>query len=228
MPVGTVVHRARQAHRQRKRAFVLQHQVGKHVAHQGLLVQHPAEGRTDRAVVQRLRHRCALAGRGTDHAIEARHRHHLDDGANATTFLAHHPRQRAAQLGLARRVRDVAHLALQSQHLHRVLAAVGPPTRQQEARQPAGRLRQHQERIAHRRRDEILVADELVGSARTLGVHRVRTGGVGAHVRAALLFGHRHADRQALLGRIRHVARIVDARGDPRLPELREFGRRAQ
>ena len=61
--VGAVVHRARDAHRQRERAFALEHQVGEHVAHQRLLVQHLAEGRADRAVVQRLRHRRALAGR---------------------------------------------------------------------------------------------------------------------------------------------------------------------
>ncbi len=135
MRVGAVVHRARDAHRQRERAFVLEHQVGQHVAHQRLLVEHPAEGRADRAVVQRLRHRRALAGRGADHAVEARHRDHLDDRAHAAAFLADHPRERAAQLGLARRVRDVAHLALQAQHLQRILGAVGPPARQQEARQ---------------------------------------------------------------------------------------------
>jgi hypothetical protein len=37
----------------------------------------------------------------------------------------------------------VAHLALQAQHLQRVLAAVGAPARHQEARQPGGGLRQH-------------------------------------------------------------------------------------
>ena len=115
--VGPAVHRARDAHGQRERAFALERQVGEHVAHQRLLVEHLAERRADRAVVQSLRHRRALAGRGADHAIEARHRDHLDDRAHAAALLADHPRERAAQLGLARRVRDVAHLALQAQQL---------------------------------------------------------------------------------------------------------------
>ena len=46
------------------------------------------------------------------------------------------------------------------------LVPSGPPARQQEARQAAGRLRQHQKGIAHGRRHKILVADQFVGLAR--------------------------------------------------------------
>ena len=63
---------------------------------------------------------------------------------HAAVFLAHHPGQRTAQPGPPE-AGDVAHLALQAQHLHRVPAAVGSPARQQEARQPRPGLGQHQE-----------------------------------------------------------------------------------
>ena len=59
---------------------------------------------------------------------------------------------------------------------------------------PAGRLRQRQEGVRHRRRAEPLVPGQPPALAVGLGA-----GGVGAHVRAALLLGHRHADRRARL-----------------------------
>ena len=62
MLVCAVVQRACHAHRQRERALVFEHEVGEHVLHQRLLVQHLAEGRADGAVVQRLGHRRPLPG----------------------------------------------------------------------------------------------------------------------------------------------------------------------
>jgi hypothetical protein len=71
--------------------------------------------------------------------------------------------------------------------------------RQEKAAQPRLGLRQHQEGIAHRRRDEPLVAGEAVAPAP--GVVAVGHGlrGVGAHVGSALLLGHAHAHRHAVL-----------------------------
>src|ERR1700734_3487054 len=71
---------------------------------------------------------------------------------------------------------------------------------------------QHEKRVTHRRRDEELVADEFVSLAASLGAHGNGPRGIGAHVRAALLLGHRHADRQALFLIGGDVTRIVDAR----------------
>jgi len=179
-------------------------------------------------VVQGLAQRHAHAARGADHAVEAGHGHHFDDGRHAAPFLAHHPGQGAAQFGFAGGVGGVAHLLFQALHLHRVLAAVRPPARQQEARESARRLRQHQEGVAHRRRDEELVAHQLVGLAGAFRAQRQGARGVGAHVRAALLFGHGHTDGEALLLLGRHIARVVDPRGDFRHPLRGEVGLQLQ
>ena len=84
------------------------------------------------------------------------------------------------------------------------LRAVGPPARHQEARQPALGLRQHEERVAHRRRAEPLVSDERRSASPLPCVARVV---LARTSRAALLLGHRHAAQRALLlarpGRLR-------------------------
>ena len=85
--------------------------------------------------------------------------------AHAPTLRADHPAERAAQLRLARRVRDIAHLALEADDLQRVLRSVGSPARHEKTRQAPRRLREHEKRVAHRRRDEELVADEFVSLA---------------------------------------------------------------
>ena len=133
--------------------------------------------------------------------------------------------QRAAPFGLAGGIiRGVAHLALQPNELDSVFRSVGAPARREETGQPAFRLCEHEKRIAHRRRDEELVAGDLV-----LPIpYRRRPRRVGPHVRAALLFRHRHADRRAVLLCDRDVARIVDAAVDLRQPLLREFRLQAQ
>ena len=88
----------------------------------------------------------------------------------------------------------------------------------EKTREAPRRLGQHEKRVAHRRRDEELVADEFVSLARALDADGNRPRRVGAHVRAALLLGHRHADRHALLLIGGNIARIVDARLDLRQP----------
>ena len=98
------------------------------------------------------------------------------------------------------------------------LAAIRQPARHQEAAQPGVGLGEREEGIRHRRRAEPFVADQLEGAlARRDGAR-----GVGAHVRAALLLGHRHADQRAALGRDRRNRRIVLVRQDLGQPLARE------
>ena len=85
--------------------------------------------------------------------------------------------------------------------------AVGPKARHEEAGEPARRLRQHQEGVAHRRGEEPFVADDGIAVA-----IRRRRRGVGAHVGAALLLGHAHAERHAGFFPPRPKCRVVAAR----------------
>jgi hypothetical protein len=70
---------------------------------------------------------------------------------------------RVEELDLGARVAAVAELVLEALDLDRVLAAVGVPARHEEARRAAvGRARDDQVRVAHRRREEPLVAADRV------------------------------------------------------------------
>ena len=216
--VVAMVERAPDPHRQRQRRLGLDREVGEHRGHDRLVDEQRAEGVALPAMVDRLRDRRPHARGRADHAVEAGHRHHLEDGRDAPPFRPDHPAERAAQLRLARGIGDIAHLALQADDLQRVLGPVRAPARHEEAGEAAGRLGEHEKGVAHRRRDEVLVADELVSLPRAAGADRKSAGGVGAHVRAALLLGHRHADRQALLLGGRDIARVIDAGSDLRQP----------
>ena len=69
---------------------------------------------------------------------------------------------------------------------------------------------------------------ERVLRARSAAIQGQREGGVGTHVRAALLLGHRHArDRRTLLLR-RDRARVIGGCSQQRLPLGRQLGLRAQ
>ena len=102
------------------------------------------------------------AGGAAHHAVEAGVVDHLDDGRHAAALLADHPRPGAPELDLARGVGAVAELVLQALDVESVAPAVGKDAREQEARQAARRLGQHEERVAHRRGAEPFVAGELV------------------------------------------------------------------
>ena len=125
-------------------------------------------------------------------AVESRQLHHLQNGADAGALFADSPGGGVHELDLARCVRTVAELVLQALKSKRVDRAVEAETRQQKAREPAGRLRQDQECVAHRRRQKPFMADDRIGVA-----VRRRGRGVGAHVGTALLFRHPHAKRHA-------------------------------
>ena len=88
----------------------------------------------------------------------------------------------------------VAELVLEALEGEGVAGAVVEGTRHDEAGESAGRLGQHEEDVAHRRRAEPLVAGQAVGLAQQRTTRRGDGAGrVGAHVRAALLLGHAHA-----------------------------------
>ncbi|MCY1284062.1 hypothetical protein D9M70_329560 [compost metagenome] len=165
---------------------------------------------------------------GADHAVEAGQRDHFDDGRHATPLLAHHPGQGAAVLHLAGGVGPVAQLVLQALDVELVAAAVRAVARQQEAGQPLVGIGQGEEGVAHGRRAEPLVADQFVGLARAGNPHRVGAGGVGAHVGAALLLGHGHADGDPGLLLHGQVARVVLGGEDLRQPFLGDIRLQAQ
>ena len=210
------VHRRGQAQGQGRGGLALQRHVGQHVEHQRVLHQTPPEGAPLRRVVQRERQRVPHQAGGAERAVQPRQRPHGQDLRHAAPLLADEPGERAVELHLRAGVGVVAELVLQSLDRDRVDRAVGAPARQEQAAQTLRRLRQHQEGVAHRRREEPLVACEA--EAPPPGVLAVGLGarGVRANVRAALLLGHAHAHRQGGLGRRRGEARVVGRGGQPR------------
>ena len=120
---------------------------------------------------------------------------HPDDRRDAASLLADEPRAHALELDLARGQRARAELVLEA-----LDAEAGIARLEQEAGQPGGRLGERQEDVAGGIGAEPLVAGQLVAAvAERLGARRV-----GAHVRAALLLGHRHpGERAVAVGRLR-------------------------
>ena len=163
--VLAAVDRARQAQRERGRGLALEREVGQHVAHQRVLDQALAEGHAVRGVVQRQRQRAAHQARGAERAIEARQRAHREDLRQAAALVADAPGERVDELDLRAGVGLVAELVLEALDAHGVERAVGQPARQEEARRAGGRLRDHEERVAHRRRHEPLVAHQPIALA---------------------------------------------------------------
>ncbi len=108
----------------------------------------------------------AHAGGAAERAVQPGQVDHLDDGRHAAALLADQPRGGAVVLDLARGVGVVAELVLEPLQEHPVAGAVGQDPRQEEAGQPAGRLRQHQEHVAHRRRGEPLVPGQACSCRR--------------------------------------------------------------
>ncbi len=109
-----------------------------------------------------------------------------------------------------------------------VALAVGRPARHQEAGDPGLGLGEDEEGVAHRRRAEPLVADQLVLGAGTAAVQRRRRGRVGAYVGAALLLGHRHPAEGAALALRRQRALVVVEREEALLPLRGQLGLLAQ
>ena len=128
-------------------------------------------------------HGATLQAGRAEHAVEPRVIDHLDDRLDAAAFLADEPCFRGAKLELGRRVGAVAELVLQPLDPEALLTP-----RHEEAREAAGRLREHEEDVRHRRRAEPLVPVEPVHPV----VGRLSRRRVRADVRPALALGHRH------------------------------------
>ena len=149
---------------------------------------------------------------------------HLDDRRHAAAGLAHDLGQGAAELDLARGVRAVAELVLEALQLEALVArAVGQHARQREAGDAFAGLREDEEEVAHRGAAEPLVPGDLPPAV----VARQRARGVGAHVRAALLLGHRHPAQRARLVGPAELG-VVARGGQPRHPLGGHLGLGAQ
>ena len=147
-------------------------------------------------------------------------RDHLDDRADAASLLADAARPGTVEADLGGSVGTVAELVLEPVDVERVALAVGQDARDEVAGEPAGSLRGDEERVAHRRR-----AEPLVAAQRRLAVAgRPRDGLVRAHVGAALALGQRHPAERAcfLLGGTE--PRVVARGGEARHPLVVERG----
>ena len=185
----------------------MQRHVRQHRLHQRLIGEMLLEHAAMPGVMQRMREPGPHQAGGGDRAILPRQLHHLDDGADALALVADAHRIGADEFHLGRGIGAVAELVLQALELDRVDRSVRPEARHEEAGQAFVGLRQHQEGVAHRRRHEPFMPGDAIGVAVAL-----RARHVGAHVGAALLLGHAHAERHAALGRPRREGRIVGAR----------------
>ncbi len=173
--------------------------------------------------MHRLRQRRPHQPGRADGAIEPGVIAHLDDGRDAAPLLADQLREGALEFDFARGVRLVAELVFQPVDAHGIARAVRRPARHQEAGKPLGRLREHEEGVAHRRRHEPFVAVETECAVGGLGARHV-----GAQIRAALVFGHAHADERAALFARGRKTRVVAAREQARQPFRRDLGRLPQ
>ena len=133
---------------------------------------------------------------------------------------------RVVELHLGGCVGAVAELVLQPLQADGVALPSGRMRGIRKQVRPLLGLRQHQERVRHRRRHEPFVPGDAVFAVAVAGFG---ARGVGAHVRAALLLRHAHADRDAaLLGRGRAEIAVVGARQEPRRPFAEQVRRMPQ
>ncbi len=204
-----MIQRPAHAQAQGQRRFAFQCQVRQHVLHQWLFAEQFAADRAVRTVMAGLGQGLAHQRTGTDHAIEAGHGHHFDDGGNAAPLFADHPRQRTTKLHFAGGVGAVAELVFQALDVELIARVIRAMARQQETGQALVRLRKRQKGIAHRRRTEPLVPHQFVSLARTAGTDRISLGGVGTNVGATLFLGHGHANGDPGLMDHADVARVV-------------------
>ena len=128
------------------------------------------------------------------------------------------------ELDLARGVRAIAQFVLESLKADPVDRAVRRPARQEEAREPPGSLRGDEERVAHRRGEEPLVADDSILGPRPAASDRSGARRVGAQVRPALLLRHPHPEEDARLVGRGAEAPVVPVREDLRQPRRGDLG----
>src|SRR5690606_31889885 len=116
------------------------------------------ERRAVTGVVDGVGDAAAHPRRRADQAVEAGVVDHPDDRRDAAPLLADEPRRDPAELDLRRRQRAGAELVLEALELHPRAAL------DEEAREPAGRLGEHEEDVAGRVGAEPLVAGQLPGA----------------------------------------------------------------
>ena len=170
-------------------------------------------------MVQDLIERAAHHAGSHHHDIETGQLRHFYQGGDAAPVLAHPARPRAVILDLGRCVGAITALVLQALNLNAVAGAVDQHAWREKAADPGSRARQCEECVAHRRRAEPLVAFERVGA---IGQRR-GNGLRAAQIRAALFFGHGHADNHGAFLRQRQGARIIGVGKHFGLPLGREL-----
>ena len=170
-------------------------------------------------------HRLGEAGAhhpgGGHSAIEPRQRNHVHDGLHALARPADHPTDGRVELHFRGGVGAVAELVLKALEEEAVAAAFFRQPGHEEAGQALIDLRQNEESVRHGRGHEPFMAGDPPFSADG----RFGAGGVGAHVGAALLLGHAHAERNAVLGESRLLREIIFARQHRRRPLLVDIRR---
>ncbi len=173
-------------------------------------------------MVERLRQRPAHQPRGAHRAIGAGELDAGHEGGDPVALPADPPSEGAVELHLHRRIRAIAELVLEALKLQRVHRPVRPEARDEKGRGPVLGLREREEGVAHRRRDEPLVSGDRVAVLR-----RLRAGDVRPHIGAALPLGHGDAERQPELLLPWPEARVVVPRHDL-LDQLGRDGRLAR
>ena len=184
----------------------MQRHVRQHRLHQRLIGEMLLEHAAVPCVMQRMRQPRPHQAGGGDRAILPGQLHHLDDGSDSLALVADALGISAMKLHLRGGIGAVAELVLQPLEPDRVNRPVRRKARHEEATQSLLGLGQHQEGVAHRRRHEPFVAGDAIGIPVGFGPRHV-----GAHVGAALLLGHPHAERHAALGPPRGEGRVVGA-----------------
>ena len=178
---------ARDAHRRGGRGLGLDREVGEHVLHRGWSASSLPNALRWRAWCTACATPQRIAGGRADQAVEPRVVDHPDDRRRRRGP----PRRPAGRARRGTRPRDDGSERVPSLSFSRWIRKPGsrPSTRKHE--RPPGACASVRKTSHGRIRAEPLVAGDLV---RAVAV-RLGAGGVGAHVRAALLLGHRHARR---------------------------------
>ena len=160
-----VIERLRKPHAHPHQRLALYSEVSDNIAHDRQIDQAALEGAPVAGVVDRLGQSLPHQSGRADCEVESRQVCHLDDGADTAPLLAQHDGMEPVELDLAAGIRLVAALVFKPLQLEPVAAAVGEPSGRQEAGQALVSLRQSQEQVAHRHREEPLVSGEEIGCA---------------------------------------------------------------
>src|SRR5262245_66588742 len=91
---------------------------------------------------------------------------HLDDGADTASFFAEHHGMKSIELYLAARIGLVPALVFEPLQFEQIAAAVGEPAGGEEAGQSLVGLREREEDVADRHREEPLVDGDVAGCER--------------------------------------------------------------